>query len=57
MIAFVHFSVGPSAVPLIADMSRVCYAKMQVVGKKPAVTVQTLWVLSWPMARPIQKPD
>ena len=29
IIAFVHFSVGPSAVPLIAEMPRVCYAKMQ----------------------------
>src|SRR5512132_3248479 len=37
IIAFVHFSVGPSAVPLIADMPRVCYAKTQAGSKKPAV--------------------
>ena len=29
IIVFVHFSVRPSAVLLIAEMPRVCYAKMQ----------------------------
>src|SRR6266513_984875 len=40
VIDFVHFPVRPSAVPLIAETSRVCYAKMQPAGKKPAITVQ-----------------
>jgi hypothetical protein len=37
MIVFVHFSVDPNAVPLIAEMLRVCYAKMQPAGKKAAI--------------------
>ena len=44
MIVFVHFSVGLSAVPLIAEMPRVCYAKMQSVRKKPTITVQPSWL-------------
>src|SRR5437762_1873599 len=44
IIAFVHFPVRPSAVSLIAETSRVCYAKMQPAGKKSAITVQPLWL-------------
>jgi len=56
IIGFVHFSEGPSAVPLIAEMPRLCYAKMQSVGKKPTNDTTVMAVLPLPIAHPIQKP-
>src|SRR6476660_10410099 len=54
MTAFVHFSLGPSSVPLIAEMSRVCHAKMQRARKSPPNESPVMAVSDSPIARPIQ---